>query len=152
MITRVIGVGNEDRCDDAAGLLAARELRGSVPAGVEVIECDGELGRLLELLEGADRVLLVDAAVGAGPAGAVRRLRAPESWHRSSSSSYALGVGEAIALAAAMGRLPGEVVVCAISGGRFDLGPASLAVEAGAREAATRILRELGRAQQGRRS
>jgi hypothetical protein len=29
VITRVIGVGNENRGDDAAGLLAARELRGS---------------------------------------------------------------------------------------------------------------------------
>jgi len=141
--TRVIGVGNEYRGDDVAGLLVAPQLRRAVPAGVEVVECDGELGHLLDLLEGASRVLLVDAAVGGGPAGSVRRLGHPEARHRSRSTSHALGVAEAISLAAAMGRLPAEVVVYAIMGRRFSFGPASRAVEAGVRKAATRILHEL---------
>lgn len=73
-VTRVIGIGAEDRGDDAAGLLVARLLQVAVPPGVEVYECAGDAGRLLELFEGADRVVLVDAARGAGARGTVERV------------------------------------------------------------------------------
>src|SRR5215469_10174685 len=66
-VTRVIGMGAEDRGDDAAGLLVARLLRVAAPPGVEVHESAGDAGSLLELIEGADRVILVDAARGGTP-------------------------------------------------------------------------------------
>jgi hydrogenase maturation protease len=141
--TRVIGVGVELRGDDAAGLLVARRLGGRVGPDVEVIETDGEVARLLELLEGAGRVVLADAARDGLPPGTVRRLDPASVGVPVRSSTHGLGVAEALGLAAAMGRPPRQVSVYSISGGRFEPGPATPAVRAGARAAAARILDEL---------
>ena len=50
-------------------MLVARLLRVAAPPGVEVRESTGDACRLLELFEGADRVVLVDAARGPGAPG-----------------------------------------------------------------------------------
>lgn len=61
--TLVLALGNDILGDDAAGLLAARELRSEFGSCVDVVET-GEAGlALLELMEGYDRALLLDAAV-----------------------------------------------------------------------------------------
>lgn len=141
---RVIGVGTEDRGDDAAGLLVARLVRASAPPGVEVHECPGDAGALLGLLDGADRVVLVDAARG-GRVGAVERLPPGAARPASARSTHGLGVAEALALAAELGLLPARVRLYAVRGGRFEAGPVSPAVTAAVREAAELILRdELG--------
>jgi Ni,Fe-hydrogenase maturation factor len=38
----IIGVGNEFRCDDGAGILAARILKGLLPVEITVAENDGD--------------------------------------------------------------------------------------------------------------
>jgi hypothetical protein len=63
-VTRVVGLGAEDCGDDTAGLLVARLVRAAAPPGVEVLECAGDAGVQLESLDGADRVIVVDAARG----------------------------------------------------------------------------------------
>ncbi len=146
MTIRVVGVGSDDLGDDAAGLLAARWVRRAAPAGVEVRECDGEVGRLLDALEGADRVVLVDAVLDGRPAGVVRRLPPGVPLRQGGPSTHGLGVAEALALAAVLGRAPGEVAVYTVSGARFGPGPVSAAVAWGARLAAGRILRDLSTA------
>ena len=144
MIVRVVGVGSDHFGDDAAGLLAARCVRAAAPAGVDVRECDGEVGRLLDALEGAGRVVLVDAVRDGRRPGAVGRLPPGAALRLGGASTHGLGVADALALAAALGRAPGEVAVYTISGARFGPGPVSAAVAAGARRAAGRILRDLG--------
>jgi hydrogenase maturation protease len=141
--TRVIGVGSEHLGDDAAGLLTARWVRRAAPAGVEVRECDGEVGRLVELLDGADLVVLVDAARDGRPPGTVRTVDAARIPRPGASSTHGMGVEDALALAAALGRAPREVAVYTVSGAGFGPGPVSPAVARGARRAATRILRDL---------
>ena len=47
----VIGVGNADRGDDAAGLIAVRRVRQCAP-GVRTIERSGDIVGLLEKCEG----------------------------------------------------------------------------------------------------
>ncbi len=74
VVTRVIGIGAEDRGDDAAGLLVARLLRHAVPPGVDVHESAGDAGGLLALLEGAGRVVIVNAAHGGGVPGSAERV------------------------------------------------------------------------------
>jgi len=71
--TVVIGVGNDFRRDDGAGLAVAGRLRGRVPGGVSVVECEQEPSRLLDAWSGADRAFVVDACSGGGPAGTVHR-------------------------------------------------------------------------------
>ncbi len=74
-MNRIICVGNSLVADDAAGWLVGRRLAElELPPDVEVV--DGGLAGLglLTVVEGAERVVFVDAAWGVGPPGTVRSL------------------------------------------------------------------------------
>ena len=121
----VIGVGNAYRGDDAVGLAVAERLRGRLPAGVTVLDCEQEPTRLLDAWEGADVALVVDAAASGAPPGTVHRFDASGDGvpaHVFRSSTHAFGVGDAVELARALGRLPERVVVYGIEGGDFTVG------------------------------
>ena len=123
----VIGIGNALRHDDAAGLETVRRLGGRARAAEIVVrEQEGETLGLIEQWDGAAAVLLVDAVHSGAPAGTIHCLDAstepiPVSL-RSSASTHAVGLGEAIELARALGRLPARVVVYGVEGLRFDAG------------------------------
>jgi len=114
----VIGVGNAARGDDAAGLLAARRLGG--------IELEGDPSALLELLHGVPSAVVIDAVRSGAPPGTIHRFDATEeplpASVRSSSSTHAVGVAEAIELARTLGRLPAHVIVYGIEGAQFEAG------------------------------
>ena len=57
----VIGIGNEFRSDDGAGIVVARAIEGKKLPGVTVIEQSGEGAALMDILNEADNVYLVDA-------------------------------------------------------------------------------------------
>jgi hydrogenase maturation protease len=123
----MIGLGNALAHDDAAGLVIARRLRASAPdAEITVHEHEGETLALLDIWQGADAVVLVDAIRSGAPPGTIRRFDATSapipSGLRSSSSTHAFGVGEAIELARALSRLPKRVVLLGIEGRRFNAG------------------------------
>jgi hydrogenase maturation protease len=118
----VIGCGNADRGDDAAGILVARRLR---QLGVEAVEAPGDALALIAGWEGADRVILVDAVVSGGRPGEVavwdaRREVAPRGSPRRSTHAY--GVAEAVELARVLDLLPPSLTVYGIEGVRFDPG------------------------------
>jgi hydrogenase maturation protease len=146
----VIGVGNPDRGDDAAGLLAARSLGDLARCGVEVIERAGEATELLAALDGAEWAILVDAAAGLAP-GEARRFDANASAvpaTMSAFSSHGMGVPQAIELARALGRLPAICAVYAIGGESFETGAAmSPGARAGVSEVIERIREEVGQLQ-----
>jgi hydrogenase maturation protease len=125
----VVGVGNALRGDDGAGLEVVRRLRARADsAGVGVRVLEGEGIGLLEAWEGARAVVLVDSVRTNAPPGAIHRIDVTDSplpaALRSSSSTHAVGVGEAIELARALGRLPSRLVVYRVEGGRFETGAA----------------------------
>ena len=64
----IIGCGNPDRSDDGAGILVARRLRA---LGLNAVEHSGDGLALIELWHGFDDVVVVDAMVSGGKAGAV---------------------------------------------------------------------------------
>jgi hydrogenase maturation protease len=143
----VIGVGNEYRSDDAAGLVVARRLRAR---GVEAVEQEGESVALLEAFAGCDAVVLVDAVHSGAAPGTVHRVdashRALPAELRGSSSTHAVGVSEAIELARALDRLPARVLVFGLEGERFEAGTGlSAAVEAAVDPLVEAILGELER-------
>lgn len=114
----MIGVGNAVRADDAAGLLVARALGG--------VELEGDTSALIDLLDGVDEAVIVDAVRTGAPAGTVQRFDAgaaplPASLS-SSASTHLVGLADAIELARALDRLPPRVTVYAIEGERFDTG------------------------------
>jgi len=72
---KVIGIGNPLASDDAIGLHVARELlKVKLPSNVEVIEADSTGPSVLESIAGADKVILIDAAVGENGPGTIHRL------------------------------------------------------------------------------
>ena len=150
----LIGLGNELRGDDAAGLLVAREARRRLggaadgAAGVEVLELGGEPVGLLEAWDGAGRVVLADAVASGAAPGTVHRLdaaAAPLPAAFAGASTHALGLAEAIELGRSLGRLPRGLVVLGIEGADFATGAEpSEAVRGAVSEAAARALAEIG--------
>jgi hydrogenase maturation protease len=121
----VIGVGNSWSGDDAAGVLAVRRLRGRVPKGVTLIEHEGEPTALLDVWEGAELAIVVDATSGGGSPGTVRLFDAttePVPSRFSGMSTHAFTVAQAIELGRALSRLPARLVVVGIEGRSFEAG------------------------------
>jgi hydrogenase maturation protease len=132
--TVVIGIGNRLRGDDAAGVIAAEQLRPRVPEGVKVVSCDEEPSRLMEAWQGAESVLLVDTVSSGAPPGTLHRFDAGEETvpaRTFRSSTHAIGIADTIELARALGRLPHRVRVYGIEAGSFETGSSlTRAVEA----------------------
>jgi len=125
----VLGIGNEYRGDDAAGLLVVRALRAAGAAqDWDLLELSGEGAGLIDAWEERPRVVLVDAVALAGsPAGTVLRYDDPAALPPDTElrcSSHAFGVGAALALAEVLGRLPPALVLYGINGQAFAQGAA----------------------------
>jgi hydrogenase maturation protease len=140
----VIGVGNEDRGDDAAGRRVAAALRGRVPEGVVILESDGDPVTMMDSWAGADRAILVDTMVSGAVPGTVRRIdlteaRLPASMQM--ASTHSMGAADAVELARAMGRLPGRLVVYGIEGASFRPGAPVTAAVADGVDVAVRMIR-----------
>ena len=120
----IIGCGNAERGDDAAGLLVARRLRA---LGVDALEHSGEGLALIENWEGADTVILIDAVITGAAPGAVtvwdgRQAAVSKNFWR--NSTHAFGVAEAVELARVLARMPPRLLIYGIEGRRFVLGSA----------------------------
>jgi len=121
----VIGVGNAYRGDDAVGLAVAERVRDAVPNDVVVLECEQEPTRLVDAWDGADVAVVVDACAGDDAPGTVHRFDAgdgPLPARVFRSSTHAFGVGDAVELSRALGRLPARLVVYGIGGASFAAG------------------------------
>jgi hydrogenase maturation protease len=143
----VIGLGHPDRGDDALGTLVADRLSERAPAGVSVLAL-GETAHLLDVIGGADTVVIVDAALSGAPPGTIHRFDAhaaalPQAMF--AMSTHAMGLAEAIELARALDLLPDRCIVYAVEGASFDLGrPLSPAVAAAVDDVIARVLDEVG--------
>ena len=121
---RVIGIGNADRGDDAAGLLVARELASRLPA-LDVVECMGDQMRLLDAWQGATVVLVVDAMRTGLEPGTLHVLDASGAPLPADPalSAHGFGLATAVELGRAVGKLPTRLVIIGIEGA--DLASAS---------------------------
>lgn len=143
----VVGVGNRLRGDDAAGLAVADEVRAGAAGAVEVRVCEEEPSRLIDALEDADVAFIADAVSTGALGGTVHRFDASDSAIPARdfrSSTHALGIGETLELARALGRLPRRVVVFGIEGLDFGAREGLTTVVAdGVARAATAMLDEV---------
>jgi hydrogenase maturation protease len=143
----LIGVGNAYRGDDGVGLIVAERVRALAPREVDVTLCEQEASRVMDAFEGADAAVIVDAVASGGTTGELHRFDAASAAVPArvfGSSTHAFGVGEAIELARALGKLPTAVVVIGVEGREFSAGERlSAAVEAAVPHAAEAVLREL---------
>jgi hydrogenase maturation protease len=141
-------VGNALRGDDAAGLEVLRLLEGTLGDDVRILGCEGEPVSLLDAWAACETAIVVDATHSGAEPGSVRRIpahdtRLPDELTR--PSTHLLGVGEAIELARALGKLPPRTIVYGIEGSSYETGaPLSPAVAEAAVVVAAAIRRELG--------
>jgi len=143
---RIIGLGNAFKGDDAVGLLAARRLRARMDDRVEVIEAEMAGVEIMEFMEGARVVILIDAARSGQVPGTIHRFNAsdgPVSPLVFPRSSHAIGALDAVELARTLGTLPPIVIVFGIEAGDTGAGqPLSPAVAEALDEIVERILQE----------
>lgn len=143
----MIGIGNPNRGDDGVGPEVARLLRGRVPDDVEIAELDGEATALLDRLDTAETVYLIDAAASGSDAGTVQRFDCREGPLPEASfrvSTHGFGLAAAIELARALGQLPPRCVVYGIEVADVAAGAGLTGeIRASARAVAARILDEL---------
>ncbi len=120
----VIGLGNDCRGDDAAGLVLARRLKAHRPEGVAILEQSGDGAALMESWRGAHAVIILDAAHSGCRPGTIHRLDARTQPIPSSFfclSTHAFGLAEAIQVAASLGELPAQLIVYGIEAGSFKI-------------------------------
>ena len=143
----LIGIGNDYRGDDGAGLAICRELKKRELAGAQVIECASDGAALMEMLKTANRVILIDAVSSGASAGTIYRFDALAEQiplRFSFQSTHSLGVAEAIGLARALDQLPPYLVVYAIEGKNFTMGIGlSPEVEEAAQQVVELVIREV---------
>lgn len=149
MRARIIGCGNLDRGDDAAGLLVARRLRA---LGIEAEEQSGESFSLMECWQGFATVILVDAVCTDHAPGEV------SIWDASTGplpktalqcSTHAFGLYEAVELARTLDRLPDKLLIYGIEGKEFAPGTQPLAEVENAVGVVAEQIAQLVRAENG---
>lgn len=107
----VIALGNDIMGDDAAGLEAARKLEENIGGGIDVFEISSAGFRLLDVMEGYEKVLLLDSVQSrAGRIGEIRELDKKELMGKYSSSPHYTGLPELMELASRLDiNFPSEV-------------------------------------------
>ena len=118
----IIGLGNPDRGDDAAGLLVAR---GLMEHGIDAIQHRGGTLDLIEIWQSADCALIVDAVLSGADlahstSGTHGLLNCGMTYF--GSSTHALGLADAIELARALDRLPKNLTIYGIEAAHFVVG------------------------------
>lgn len=148
----VLGCGNVLAGDDGVGVAVIRKLdRERLPENVEVLEAGAPGLSLVEMMLGADRVILVDAFLGGASPGRVKRYPEeelpPVTYH--GGQSHGVGLREALAWArlSLPGRFPAEVVVIGVEIRRPSRWHEGLSppVAAAVDEAVAAVLAEIGR-------
>ncbi|MBC8449055.1 MAG: hydrogenase maturation protease [Chloroflexi bacterium] len=146
----VLGLGNPLRGDDGVGCRLVEELaHRKLPTGVQVLD-GGTAGLgLLDLMEGWERVTIVDAAEMGRRAGEFLRFTPADVRLASTPDHFSphhIGLEEVLALADALGRALPEIVIFGVQpaeiGWREGLSPA---VEAALPALADAVLEEINK-------
>jgi hydrogenase maturation protease len=121
----VIGIGNELRSDDAAGLLVARQLKSLNLSGVQIREFTGDGAGMMDAWVGFPSVFVFDATSPAEQAGTVHRFEGhnqPLPATLFNMSTHTFGLAEAVEFSRSLKRIPNELIIYGIEGENFGLG------------------------------
>jgi hydrogenase maturation protease len=146
--TLIIGLGNSLRGDDGVGVRLAQMLaKQTFPDDVEVVDGGTQGLGLVPLLEGRQRVILVDAAdIGQTP-GEFRRFTLEEAvlaGDEQHVAIHAAGLREALLLATALKIVPDQVIIFGVQPARIDWhNGLSLPVEAALPELISAVVAEI---------
>jgi hydrogenase maturation protease len=144
----VIGIGNEERADDGAGICVARMIAAAAPKSTRTLECAGDVSSLLELWKSGECVFIVDCVITKAETGTIFRFdvstdELPPIFPRR-ASTHTWSVADSVRLAGSIGIMPERLVIYGIEGGEFSLGGAiSPRVRLAAGLVADRIIKEI---------
>ena len=143
----ILGLGNPLQGDDGVGCRVAQELEGrTLPDDVEVMDGGTPGVGLLNLFQGRQRVIIVDAAEMGLAAGSVVRFRLEDVTLTGSAQRFSLhrsGVADALALASELKLALPEIVVFGVQPERVDWNESlSAQVEAAVPQVIEAILNE----------
>jgi len=117
----VLGLGNTLRGDDGAGaaVIEALDKRADVPADVRLVDGGTPGLETVLILQGCARVIIVDAAAMGLAPGAWARFNREDAKLRGTygglrGTLHGAGLAEALELGAALGILPGEIIIYGI--------------------------------------
>jgi hydrogenase maturation protease len=139
----LIGIGNEYRSDDGIGLVVAREIHKKLIPSVTVKEESGEGVTLMEVWQGFQNVIIVDAVSSGVIPGTFFRIDANKEavpikfFHY---STHAFSVAEAIELARTMNTLPSRLLIYGIEGAAFTAG---VKISSRVKEAANQVIEQI---------
>jgi hydrogenase maturation protease len=145
----ILGLGNPLLGDEGIGVRVVEELQGlELPDGVTVVE-GGTAGLgLIGLMEGYQKVIIVDAADMGHPPGCVVRFTPLEAQLKTVEaplSLHQIGLGEALTLAEALEVAPAERIIIGVQPRQVEMGAGlSPEVERAIPKIIRTILGELG--------
>jgi len=117
-----------------------------LPDGWSAMQHHGDLTALVDLCEGMDEVVLVDAVVSGAPVGSIHHVNLlDESLPplAAAGSTHGIGLVEAVALARTLGRAPGRVTLVGLEASRVAVGDTmSLEVQCNLPLAAAMVLED----------
>ncbi len=122
---RIIGIGNDYRHDDAAGLIVARRLKEQALDPLTIIEQSGEGAALMESWKNAEAVILIDAVHSGAKPGTIfcfDAIAQPLPTQLFHYSTHAFSLAEAVEMARALNQLPPRLIVYGIEGKNFTSG------------------------------
>lgn len=126
----VVGLGSTDRGDDGVGCVVVGAVAAMGLPGLAVVTHEDPTA-LIDLWEGHDPVVVVDAVVAGDAPGSLHRLHTgatlpalPTSgWEATGrGGTHAFNLGSAVELARALGRLPQHLAVVGVEAASFDHG------------------------------
>lgn len=123
----IIGIGNEMRSDDGAGIAVANRLHTSLAEVADIEQLWGEGATLMEAWRDRSLVILIDAASSGASPGTIHTFEATNTQIPRDFlhySTHRFGVAEAIELARSLDLLPPRIILHAIEGQVFDYGNA----------------------------
>ena len=122
----IIGMGNEFRTDDAAGLIVARTIQERLEPGIRIVEGVSEGSALMDAWKDARVAIIIDSVTSGAEPGYIYKFDAlkdilPEEYFRG-YSTHAFSVAQTVQLARTLKVLPGKLVVYGIEGANFTTG------------------------------
>jgi hydrogenase maturation protease len=126
MKQKIIGIGNDFRSDDAAGLLVARKLKELYP-DFDIIESDGNGVDLLSIFQEYDKVIIIDAAIADNPedVGQIKEIKVTPDFNFSDLkiySSHSFSLLEALKMGKQLSILPDDLYLYLILSQNFSFG------------------------------
>jgi hydrogenase maturation protease len=121
----VLGVGNVLLSDEGVGVHAARKLMEmKLPPGVHVVEGGTDGFRLIDVVAGADRLIVIDAVKRGEAPGSIYRFDikdAPTYPDGYKTSVHQIGILEVVHLSELVGKTP-ETTIIGVEPRSLDLG------------------------------